>query len=551
MKTNNKKSIYVILFLVCLPFIGSAQKQEIIMHSNTRMIKTYYDGRIGEWTISPDIRPDMLEIYDPTIKKKTVKFVSNVDSVTFEVKLNKPVYFSVVYKDDTAYTGIHLTNSLPNTLSNADKVMALSLFWSETRYNFAFFDQLTFDWDSLYKVYVPMVEATTNDIDFYEIIGKFAGSLQDGHSGIYNNKISLYIDYIDLSVKYFNDSLYIVSTRDDLIDIYPIGSKILEINELPFEEYMNKYINPFVDSKYKPTQQVLAAARLLSARQLHDKITLKYITPNQEIRTNTPPRDGERTRWLHVSVGKEPKPAFYPLEIKWLNDNIAILALNSFWHYDGKLISYFEEIKDTLYHADAIIIDMRNNGGGSTDIAWYFLQYIIQDSFFINYAWQTRIHDAVRKANGNWVEEYSSYYEMNAYRTEPGDTIFIGDSIKKFSVPVVILISTMTASAAEDFLVDLYEREDRPLLIGQPSFGSTGSPLVFREWPDPNGYAKVCTRRVLFPYSLKPLDKGIEPDIWVRYTFEEYMNDVDKETDIAIGELKKMIANRKTQETDK
>jgi hypothetical protein len=34
-----------------------------------------------------------------------------------------------------------------------------------------------------------------------------------------------------------------------------------------------------------------------------------------------------------------------------------------------------------------------------------------------------------------------------------------------------------------------------------------------RECPDSNGFAKVCTRRVLFPYSLKPLDKGIEPDI--------------------------------------
>jgi C-terminal processing protease CtpA/Prc len=314
---------------------------------------------------------------------------------------------------------------------------------------------------------------------------------------------------------------------------------------------MDKYINPFVDSKYKPTQQVLAAARLFSTRQLQNKITIKYITPNQEIRTNTPPRDGEKNRGTHMYIGEKSRPNFDPLEIKWVDDNIAVLALNSFLHYDGKLISYFEKIKDTLYSADAIIIDMRNNGGGVTDVAWYFLQYIIQDSFFLNYAWQTRIHDAVRKANGNWAEEYKSYYEMNAYRTVPGDTIFIGDSIRKFSVPVVILISTMTVSAAEDFLVILYEREDRPLLIGQPSFGSTGSPLVFRDWPDPNGYARVCTRRVLFPYSLKPLEKGIEPDIWVHYTFEEYMNGFDKEIDIATRELKKMIENRKEQENDK
>ncbi|MDR2409265.1 MAG: hypothetical protein LBE13_14280 [Bacteroidales bacterium] len=544
MKKNTKGAVYFISLFICLQFTGIAQKEKTIMHSSRQGIKIYYDARIREWSISPDIRPDMLEIYDPTAKKKTVKFVSDMDSITFEVKVNKAVYFPIIYKGDTAYTGIHLTNSLPNSLSKADKIMALSLFWSETKYNFAFFDQLTFDWDSLYKAYIPMVEATNNDIDFYEIMGNFAGSLQDGHSGTYNDNISPYVDYVPMTVEYFNDFLYIIRIRGDLEHIYPVGSKIIEINGLPFKEYMDKYINPFVQSKYKPTQQVLAASRLLSARPLQDKLTIKYITPNQEIRENTLPRDGEKNRVSFPNIGKKEKTEFDPVRIKWLDNNIAVLELSSFWHYNGKLIPYFEKIKDTLYTADGIIIDMRNNGGGVTDIAWYFLQYVIQDSFFINYAWQTRIHDAVKKANGNYIEENKAYYEMNAYRTVLGDTVFIGDSIKKFTVPLVILISTMTASAAEDFLVDLYEREDRPLLIGQPSFGSTGSPLVFKEWPDPNGVAKVCTRRVLFPYSLKPLDKGIEPDIHVHYTFEEYMSDFDKEIDVAVRELKKMIEKK-------
>jgi C-terminal processing protease CtpA/Prc len=546
---NSKKTIWVLVFLICIPYWGIAQKKELIMYSNVRNTNVYVDATIKDWGISPDIRPDILKIYDTRSKKKTVKFVSDIDSITFKVKLNKPVYFSIIYKGDTAVTGIDFTNLLPNTLSKADKIMALSLFWSETRYNFAFYDQLTFDWDSLYKAYLPIVEATTNDVDFYDIMKHFAGSLQDGHSGIYENISYPYMDYIPMLVHYFNDSLYITHIRDSLENVFPIGSKILEINGLPYNDYMDKYINPFVDSKYKPTQQVLAAARLLSARQLEDKITLKYRTPNQEIRENTPPRDGEKNRSKYTGGGKSAN-AWNPLEITWTNDNIAILSLNSFLEFDGKLIPYFEKIKDTLYSADAIIIDLRNNRGGSTDVAWYFLQYIIQDSFFLNFAWQTRVHDAVKKANGNFVEENKSYFEMNAYRTVAADTVFIGDSIKRFSMPLVILISTMTVSAAEDFLVILYEREDRPLFIGQPSFGSTGSPLVFREW-NVDGVAKVCTRRVLFPYSLKPLDKGIEPDIWVHYTFEEYMNEQDKDMVVAVEELKKMIRNKGKQKNDK
>jgi hypothetical protein len=545
MNTISKKTVFIVL-IAGMQMWASAQKKEVFMHSTIAGIKIYTDNKPSDWRITPSAHPDVFRIYDPNVKKKTVKFVSDIDSVEFKVNVNKPVYFSVLYKGDTAYTCIDFTNALPNKLSKADKLMALSLFWSETRYNFAFYDQLTFDWDSLYKVYLPLVEATTNDVDFYDIMQHFAGSLQDGHSSIFSDVYYQYGDYIPMLVDYFNDTLYITRVRDDLENACPLGSKILEINGLPFDQYMDKYINPFVDSKYKPTQQVLAALRLFSSRPLQDKITIKYITPNREIRTITPPRDGEKNRDKHSSKSRETNYNYDPIYVSWQEDNIAVLTINSFLDWDGKQIAYFEKkLRDTLYNADGIIIDLRNNGGGSTDVAWYFLQYIIKDSFFLNYAWQTRIHNAVKKANGNFIEENKAYYEMNAYQTFAGDTIFIGDSIQRFSVPIVILISTMTVSAAEDFLVILYERKDRPLLIGQPSFGSTGSPLVFREWPDPNGLAKVCTRRVLFPYSLKPLDKGVEPDIWVNYTFEEYMSGKDKDMEIAIQELKKQLKEQK------
>jgi len=106
---------------------------------------------------------------------------------------------------------------------------------------------------------------------------------------------------------------------------------------------------------------------------------------------------------------------------------------------------------------------------------------------------------------------------------------------------MAVLISVRTYSAAEDFLIVLKERKYRPVFIGRLSMGSTGSPLLINEFTE-SGFAKVCTRRVLFPYSQKSFNEGIMPDISVNYAFDEFLNQkVDKDTAIAVELLTKQI----------
>jgi C-terminal processing protease CtpA/Prc len=166
---------------------------------------------------------------------------------------------------------------------------------------------------------------------------------------------------------------------------------------------------------------------------------------------------------------------------------------------------------------------------------------MIKDPYFLTYAWQTRINSGVKKANGNYIKENENYFKNRAYQTFAADTEWIPDSVKRFNVPMTVLISGSTCSAAEDFLIVLKERKDRPIFIGRPTMGSTGSPLVLDKFPE-NGVAKVCTRRVLFPYSLQPFNEGIVPDILVNYTLDEYLNQkVDKDIEKAIEVISKQI----------
>lgn len=545
MKNAIKCNLLVVMCLLVMLGNALPRDKKMEMRSNKKNIKMYFSDKSADWTITPELNPDIFKFYDRHAKSERVKFISDVDSIQFDVKLNKPFYFSILHKTDTAHICIELTNELPNTLSKADKQMALSLFWSETRYNFAFYDKLKFDWDSLYKAYIPIIDATTNDVDFYELMKRFAGRLNDAHSGVYYFDRSLYSDYIPFHCKFFGDSLRIISVRDNLKNIYPLGSKVLEINGLPVNEYMKTTIYPYLESDFEPTQKMLVQHRLFPSRELNNKIVFKYITPDGELRINTPPRDAvsNKSGYFGMSAMAE---SVEPVEITWTDNNIAVLSLNTFYERnEGDIIKHFEMIKDTIYNADGLIIDLRCNGGGDTGVAWHFIQYIVKDTFFLNIASQTRINEGSKKAQGNFIKEYKDYYNLNAYTTRPADTVFVDNSIKKFDMPIAVLISNKTCSAAEDFLIMLYERPDRPLFIGQPSFGSTGVPLVLWDWPDENnGFARICSRRVLFPYSMKPFDKGIEPDILVEYTFEEYMSGVDKDIEVAVTEILKHIRER-------
>jgi C-terminal processing protease CtpA/Prc len=141
--------------------------------------------------------------------------------------------------------------------------------------------------------------------------------------------------------------------------------------------------------------------------------------------------------------------------------------------------------------------------------------------------------------NPEWVQYQTILNAITLY--EKPDTIFISDSLKRISCPTAILIGRYTFSAAEDFLVNIFEVPDRPLLIGEPTGGSTGSPLVVQGLPG-GGYARICTRRICFPISEKRfVNSGIKPDIEVKQTIEDFLHSRDMALERAIKELKTAI----------
>jgi len=250
-------------------------------------------------------------------------------------------------------------------------------------------------------------------------------------------------------------------------------------------------------------------------------------------------RNGEATRTPNEQYwGPKVTYSRNIVDLKWLENNIALVSFNRF-EPEEESIRQFDKVTRDLNKAKGVIIDLRKNGGGSTLVAWHLQKYLTKENHFLNYAWETRINDGVRKANGNWQDEYKNYFLNKANRFEKPEIVAVPDTLKRIKCPVIILIGRFTFSAAEDFLVNIFEVPNRPKLIGEETAGSTGSPLVLPGFPG-GGFARICTRRICYPISeTRFVNSGVKPDIEVKQTIEDYLQGKDVALEKAVAELNK------------
>lgn len=533
------RKLIFILPLILL-FSCSKKKSEII-YSTKKGINVLVNGKQTDWRISPEVNPDRLNVYCVNIKNEVV-FQTDTDTISFTLSKNDTIRFKIILNStDTAYTEIVGIKDLPAKITDEEKLYWLSQIWSEIKYNFVNIDLLTFDLDSLYKTLIPEVLSSTNDYDYYQILSKFTASLKDGHTEISDgDQFYPFNDYIPISLQDFNEKIYITHVRKNAnLDSTWVGAELIEIEDLPTVDYLERYVFPYISASTEQHLWMQSVYKIQSG--FKDKLfkgTIRKVdgtTEKIELK-----RNGEATRTPNDEYwGVSSNYSKNIVDLEWTDDNnIAVISFNRFSPEDNA-IKEFDEVAKKIEKAKAVIIDLRKNGGGSTGVAWHLQKYLTKGNSFLNYAWETRISDGVRKANGNWIEEYKDYHLNKALRFEKPEVVNVPDSIKRIKCPTIILIGRFTFSAAEDFLVNIYEVPNRPKIIGEETGGSTGSPLVVSGLPG-DGYARICTRRICYPISEKRfVNSGVKPDIEVKQTIDDYLKDKDVILERAIEEINK------------
>ena len=412
------------------------------------------------------------------------------------------------------------------TISPADRAYHLSRLWSEVKYNFVNLDQIKFDADSLYRACLAEAMEAKSDYAYLRLLKRFMAAFNDGHTEFYSRykRSNDEMDYVPLSLNFYGEKLYITSVRQrpDL-DKNWLGAEVLKIDGVSVARYLADTIFPYISAS-TPQHRLMQCYQSIVYQEATKPLRMEIRQRDGKIKNISVQRNGEATRKIDdKSWGIGSRVPYNAVEFYNLDGGFSYLMVRSFGR--ESYIADIDRHVENINKSKGLIIDLRHNGGGSTTVAWY-LQSLLTPmgvDTFLNFAWQTRINDGVKKANSNWKEEYKPYYNHTALRYAEPYKVAIPDTIERIKVPVVVLIGRYTFSAAEDFLVNMYEVPGRPMLIGEETGGSTGSPLVVEGLPH-GGYARICTRRVCFPYSGKPfVNKGIAPDLIVLETIEDHM----------------------------
>jgi len=395
------------------------------------------------------------------------------------------------------------------------KIAGLSRLWMEAKMNFPRFAEVAdLDWDKAYLDFLPKVRATANTYEYYRVLQQMCALLQDGHSDVFlppelaermEADLPLRIDLIE-------NRVFITRVASQALAAEGVaeGLEILKIDGLPVHEYVEKNRRPYVTSNSPQHVAVKLYSYGLLAGPRDKPVTVEFRS-----------QDG---RVFEKRLARSPRPdtaALPPVEFRKLDGNIAYVAINTFNSEDvpKELAAHLADVRAS----DALILDVRQNDGGSGVMAYDVLGYLTPDDFAPP-PWKTRQYISTLRVwgtPGGWWE--------------PKPSLWKAKGSESYTKPAVMLIGPRSLSATDVF-AETFQRLKRGLLIGEPTGGSTGDPLAF-SLPG-GGSGRVSTSTDAGPGII---GKGVQPDILVPRKVDDLLAGRDAALAAALSALQREI----------
>jgi C-terminal processing protease CtpA/Prc len=362
------------------------------------------------------------------------------------------------------------------------------------RTEYAFTELKNLDWDAISAEFRSRFEEaeTNEDADEYLFAMRdFTWSIPDVHVGTYPGGEVVDQDFLVNSAGGLG--MAIGDLTDDGTVVYfltpggpaeeagiEIGAEILEINGEPTDDFIDAivpYSSPFSTDINRRLQQLRYALR--AAVDTDFEIT--YQNPgDSEPTTVTLATIEERDSFAISSFNRGLTGVELPLEYRVLDSGLGYVKIYSFFDNALLTIQLWERMMQTFNQGGVpgLIIDMRQNGGGSGFIADQMAAYFFQEPLVIG---NSSVYDPDK---GTW---YTDPNVPSRFYLPPENMRYTGE--------VAVLVGPSCVSACEFFSYDMTV-EDRASIVGQyPTAGGGGS---IQDFAMPEGqYVRIPVSRNL------------------------------------------------------
>jgi C-terminal processing protease CtpA/Prc len=393
---------------------------------------------------------------------------------------------------------ISISAHAKNNLQPYEKAAIATRFASEVKYNFASYGQFAQDFDSICRAELPNIVNTATDEEFSQQLQLLANRLHDGHTSI---SFSADVTYAPISHRRIGDKVFVTEVYSDEYKQKGVqkGTEIVAINGLPVIEYGNKFVVPFIPSStqqwsdYYPFNSVN-----LTKGPRGEAITITFKNKKGAAFDIV---DNRQSPWGIVNPSMD-------IAFESMPGNIGYLKIPSFQTNNFNMEAFGDLYEQKILNTDGLIIDIRENNGGNSQVGEVIMMLLATDSI-PQASWDTPRYDA---AYASWGTKWHT-------NSESSKTILpyymISNEIPKYDKPIVLLVNACTFSAAEDFAV-LFKNAKRGIVMGTPTGGSTGNPIMIDlGW---GYYGRICTRHERLADGTEFIGIGIQPDIIVSET---------------------------------
>ena len=395
---------------------------------------------------------------------------------------------------------------LSTQASDAWKQQALDQVW--TTVNERYYDAALngVDWSAARAKYEPLIKAAANDDAFWELLDKMTGELRDSHTRVHSPKQvaqqrvfeshSLGINFLEM------DGALLLSSVHPESDAYWAGARtgmtIKTISNEPALEVFRHMLAEARDSS-TPWARTRGAVRKISAGDVDSVAMMTFVRTDGSDFSATMKRRVFRSP---PSTANRVLPSGY--------------GYIRFSNFVGSMESDILRAVERMKATPGMVIDLRNNGGGSLTMATALINAFLSEP-----------QKGARLLTRTGKAPTLLFVEVLKLETE-----LKGSRGRAYTKPLVILTNEGSASASEVFASALQDL-GRATVIGQRSCGCLLGFLGFADLPG-GGQLAYSELGFISPKGKRIEREGVAPDGEVNLTREDYVLGRDRILEAAV-----------------